>query len=92
MISEILTRARALIATEDTWIQGAYCRDDCYCLAGAVIQASDEMGGKTGAVLEALRDRLEAWGLPRNIPGFNDRARHVDVLLLLDEAIKHEKQ
>ncbi len=87
---DILRDARALIETPDRWIKGEYGRvlygTQCYCLVGAVDQASDldtVQFNRAQKVLLAVVDE-------DSIVDFNDAPRTThggDVMAAFDRAI-----
>ena len=91
---DVLTRARALIASPENWCQGYYAKDingrwceatadqaHCFCALGALIHVD-----KTSNAVVWLHSVL-----PRtcqSIPKFNDENTHAAILSLFDKAIK----
>jgi hypothetical protein len=94
----IIERARALIATPDTWTQSEFARDAQgqpvswrspkavrFCLWGALNRAAHEMTGDRHQAI-TLADHAAAV-LRRGTPSLsrlNDHGTHADVLALID--------
>lgn len=99
---QIVERARALIATPQTWTQGEFARDAHgepvswrspkavqFCLWGALNRVAYEMTG----------DRYQSVGLAdhaaaalrdgvRSLSGVNDRGTHTEVLALFEKYLQ----
>lgn len=87
---EILVAARAIIANEKNWTQGAYAKDKdgmstgvicsnavCFCSIGAIRKIT-----MSSDAMEVLRNHMED-----SIIAFNDGHTHKEVLAAWDEAI-----
>ncbi len=100
--SQIIERARALIATPETWTQGEFARDTYsnrvswrspqavrFCLWGALNRAAYEMTGdryRSVSLADHAARALRDMGT--SLSGTNDRSRHADVLALIDRHLK----
>lgn len=94
----IIERARALIATPQTWTQGEFARDangqpvnwrspDAvqFCLWGALNRAAYEMTGNKRQSIPLADHAAAALRNGRtSLSGVNDRGTHIDVLRLFD--------
>ena len=99
---QIVERARALVATPQTWTQGEFARNAGgepvswrspeaaqFCLWGALNRAAYDMTSHRYASV-GLADRAAA-ALRRGVPslsGVNDRGMHADVLAVLDKYLQ----
>ena len=105
--TEVLARARALVANPDTWTQGATARDARgrrvepeddeavrFCLIGALHRACAEVVAPLG-VYNRASARLEAASFALGKRGavsiVNDTEGHAGALALIDAAIQQEK-
>jgi hypothetical protein len=100
----IIERARALIATPQTWTQGEFARDACgepvnwrspkavqFCLWGALNRVAYEMTGDRYRSV-GLADHAAAAlrdGVP-SLSGVNDRGTHGEVLALFDNYLQKQ--
>lgn len=100
---EILTEARALIATPERWTQGSDAKDAegdpsfaddgnavCWCAVGAINKVVATPGEQDGAASRLAAHLGMAFS---NVPEFNDHrfTDHADVLSLFDRAIAAER-
>jgi hypothetical protein len=98
--SEILTKARALIANKEHWCQGAYAmRADGeyadpsgpdavrWCALGACIKVAVGIGGELD-VASGLLHRACYGSRRQSVLLTNDKAGHAAVMRLYDKAIK----
>lgn len=96
--TEILIKARELIADPAHWTQGELARNDvgayrhplaleavCFCSIGALERAAN---GEYDDAYYQARARLRGT-LNRCIASFNDTHTHAQVLAKFDEAINH---
>ncbi|APH74148.1 DUF6197 family protein [Aquibium oceanicum] len=96
--TEILIKARELIADPKHWTQGQLARSNtgsyinpqhpsavCFCSIGALERAA---GGEFNDAYYEARARLRDT-LNRCIASFNDNHTHAQVLAKFDEAINH---
>ncbi len=83
-----LVKAKHLIQSPDSWLQGGLLRDNKMCALGALCCAVPEsdVEGYISAK-NALREALPAGEI--SVPTFNDKptTTHADVLALFDRAI-----
>ena len=102
--SDILKKAKELIADPKHWTKGVLCRDEnfapasvsdgvCFCTLGAVERALYDLGYKDYS--DRLRPFVNVSGhldkfIDSNIPAWNDNIHrsHGEVLALFDCAIK----
>lgn len=90
-VKEILVAARAIIADEENWTQGAYAKDKdgtsiganyssavCFCSIGAIYKITISPFD----AMKVLRNHMED-----SIIKFNDEHTHKEVLAAWDEAI-----
>lgn len=97
-VHDTLVAARAVIAKPENWTINALARDKhnepthanaddavCFCAAGAIRKA---VGSIDMNVIEALEEVLLDRGQDPNVPTFNDRSTHAEVLALFDAAIE----
>ena len=103
---EILTTARALIATPDKWTQGAYRRDAagemckpenavCWCAVGAladIINSPNLTEDDELRIFEEARHAIEKANQITTLESFNDAPNrtHAEVLAAFDRAIEAE--
>ncbi|HWU19350.1 MAG TPA: hypothetical protein VN155_16840 [Devosia sp.] len=92
-VKENLIAAKALIDMPEKWIKGTFhawmpSGTECFCLAGAVIEASshDTDGLREAETISALVGALDGFD---TVIGFNDAAAttHADIMALFDRAI-----
>ncbi len=83
----LLSEARALIADESRWMQGAYVRDGRRCAMGA-LQAVGRSAGR-GVRRDAAGALLQVAGLHghHSVESMNDSVSHAEVLAMFDAAI-----
>ena len=95
---QIVQRARALIATPQTWTQDEFARDRCgepvswrspeavqFCIWGALNRAAREMtGDEHQRVRLADHAARTLRGMTPSLSRLNDRGTHADVLAPLD--------
>lgn len=99
---EALKAARALIATESTWVQFSSAEDDageevppsspfavCFCSAGAIDRAT-KPGWVKESVLKALDDTVRKlqYNHCEDISQYNDTHSHTEVLAVWDATIE----
>lgn len=90
-VKEILVAAKAIIANEENWTQGAYAKDKdgssigvscsnavCFCSIGAILKITISPFD----AMKVLRKHMED-----SIINFNDGHTHKEVLAAWDEAI-----
>jgi hypothetical protein len=96
---QIVSRARALIATPAKWSQGEFARDASeapvswrsqravrFCIWGALYRAAYELtGDRYRSVTLADHAASALRGKGTSLSGTNDRGRHADVLALMDK-------
>lgn len=92
--SEILTKAKQLIATPDTWLQGDYSTErdgvTCYCALGAIGQV---MGAAWYGDVHAhksanlLRDIVKDEVGEQTFAPYNDSHTHDEVMAVFEKAI-----
>src|SRR5258706_3270901 len=99
---QIVQRARALIATPQTWTQDEFARDSCgepvswkspkaaqFCIWGALNRAAREMTGDERQRVRLADHAARALrGLTPSLSRLNDRGVHADVLALLDSYLE----
>ena len=91
----VLTRARAMVADESTWLQHDWKDETCdrtkRCTYQAVEDAALELGLGEDKPLELLASAIgDDTDCPRDvIPEFNDNATHQDVMALFDLALEN---
>ena len=95
---QILQRARALIATPQTWTQEEFARDSSgepvhwkspraarFCIWGALNRAASEMTGDDRQRVRLADHAARVLrGSTPSISRLNDRGTHADVLALID--------
>ena len=90
-VKEILIAARAIIADEENWTQGAYAKDKDGMSSG-VICSNAVCFCSIGAIRKITISPFDAMAVLRNHMGdsiilFNDGHTHKEVLAAWDEAI-----
>lgn len=99
-ISEILKQAKALIADEKNWTQGAAARNEkgqiaysldpdatCWCSFGAVSKTTEGDLPANGLAHNQLYDTLEKEFNCTSISEYNDNHTHTEVMSFWDKAI-----
>jgi hypothetical protein len=94
---QIVQRARALIATPQTWTQDEFARDQFgepvswrspeavqFCIWGALNRAAREMTGDEHQGCVGGSRGASLRGMTPSLSRLNDRGAHADVLALLD--------
>jgi len=104
--SELLTKAKALIADPKHWAQGFYAKDSkghdvgpakphavCWCSLGALNKVAHEESIYSArfAATRYLSKVVDECGY-RGIPDFNDSSSHEAVMKAWDKAIKLAKE
>ena len=104
--SELLIKAKAVIADPKHWTQGCYAKDAegqsvgstksdavCWCSVGAAEKVTCEENAHIArfAAMQYLSEASEKFGYS-NIPEFNDNSSHEIVMKAWDEAIKLAKE
>jgi hypothetical protein len=85
-VLRLLVAARALLSNPNHWAQGAYCKGDAYCMAGAL--GFNDAGNVSDDIVDAGK-YLTAFTPFGSVPTFNDHRKttHSDVLSVFDRAI-----
>ena len=104
--SELLTKAKAVIADPKHWTKGSYAKDAkghstgpaksnavCWCSAGALKKVAHEEGTYSTRLMTAryLAEVADDCGYS-GIPGFNDGSSHEIVMKAWDKAIQLAKE
>lgn len=87
---QILVEARGFLANEKDWWNGRTPRKpNTHCALSALMS----VGLTTHATFGAARKLARAMGVdgPADVPDFNDRHTHADVVRAFDVAIRHER-
>ncbi len=99
---QIIEKARALIATPETWTQGEFARDTCgervswrspqavrFCVWGALNRAAYDMTGdrRRSVTLADHAARTLRHGVA-SLSGTNDQGTHADVLAVFYKYLK----
>ena len=103
--SELLTKAKAVIADPKHWTQGWYAKDAegksvgprkpdavCWCSLGALEKVAYEEGTYSIRLTTARYLDMVADECYNGIPGLNDNSSHEAVMKAWDEAIKLAKE
>ena len=95
-IVQILQKAKNLIETPNTWIQGAWSkgsgRDECFCLAGAIGRSCRTSGIYKGfRMFEGILHGICVAAKIPNVARWNDvlGRKHSEVIEVLDKAIEY---
>ncbi len=89
-VPELLCAARALISSEETWVQGRLrTRNEKFCAMGAILHVSAVGRGQrfTKPAVAHLLAVAKQRGFP-TIERMNNSSTHADVLAAFDEAIR----